>query len=159
MGGQIVYLVELAKAIGQRDDVCRVDLSTRLIADDRLSEDYAQPVETVDDEYRIMRIRCGGARIYAQGVVVAPPGRIRRHNHLTHKKQTRVPDVVHGHHPDAGYVAAMLAEIFGVPLVYTGHSLGRSKLSRLLNEGMTAREIIKKIPDRPPHPNRGNHPQ
>ncbi len=34
------------------------------------------------------------------------------------KKQKRVPDIVHGHYPDAGYVAAMLAEIFGVPLVY-----------------------------------------
>jgi sucrose-phosphate synthase len=38
----------------------------------------------------------------------------------------------------------MLAEIFGVPLIYTGHSLGRSKRRRLLNEGMAEREIIKR---------------
>jgi sucrose-phosphate synthase len=38
----------------------------------------------------------------------------------------------------------MLAEIFGVPLVYTGHSLGRSKRKRLLDEGLTEREIIKR---------------
>jgi sucrose-phosphate synthase len=37
-----------------------------------------------------------------------------------------------------------LAEIFGVPFVYTGHSLGKSKLNRLLNEGMREQDIIKK---------------
>ena len=37
-----------------------------------------------------------------------------------------------------------LAEIFGLPFVYTGHSLGRSKFDRLLNGGMTEQDMIKK---------------
>jgi len=54
------------------------------------------------------------------------------------KQQQLVPDILHGHYPDAGYVAAMLAELFGVSMVYTGHSLGRSKLERLLFEAASA---------------------
>jgi sucrose-phosphate synthase len=37
-----------------------------------------------------------------------------------------------------------LAENFGTPFVYTGHSLGRSKLKRLINEGMKEKDIIRK---------------
>ena len=62
----------------------------------------------------------------------------------TIKRSNAIPDVFHGHYADAGYVGNQLAEIFGVPFVYTGHSLGRSKQSRLLEEGMPAKDIIKK---------------
>jgi len=61
-GGQIIYVVELARALGRRDDVQQVDLFTRLILDDGVSEDYAQPVETVSDTCRIVRIQCGGRK-------------------------------------------------------------------------------------------------
>src|SRR5690606_20714430 len=52
-----------------------------------------------------------------------------------------VPDVVHGHYADAGYVAARLAEQWGVPLVFTGHSLGRNKRRVLRADGMSGSEI------------------
>jgi sucrose-phosphate synthase len=45
------------------------------------------------------------------------------------KRNRAMPDIVHGHYPDAGYVAIQLAEIFGLPFVYTGHSLGRAKFA------------------------------
>ena len=61
-GGQIIYVVELASALGQRGDVQQVDLFTRLIMDDHVSEDYAQPVEKVSDTCRIVRIQCGGRK-------------------------------------------------------------------------------------------------
>jgi sucrose-phosphate synthase len=143
-GGQIKYVLELAKALEQREDVQQVELFTRLISDKTVSEDYAKSLEKVNDKRRIVRIQCGG-RKYMRKELLWP--------HLDEyvdktikyiKRHKRIPDIVHGHYPDAGYVAMQLAEIFGVPLVYTGHSLGRSKLSRLLGEGMTEKEIIKK---------------
>ena len=143
-GGQIKYVLELAKALEQREDVQEVELFTRLISDKTVSEDYAQSLEKVNSKLRIVRIQCGG-RKYMRKELLWP--------HLDEyvdktikyiKRHKRIPDIVHGHYPDAGYAAMQLAEIFGVPLVYTGHSLGRSKLSRLLNEGMTEKEIIKK---------------
>ena len=143
-GGQIIYVVELAKALAQREDVQQVELFTRLIVDKTVSKDYAQVVEEVSEKCRIVRIQCGG-RKYMRKELLWP--------HLDEyvdktiryiKREGRIPDIVHGHYPDAGYVASKLGEIFGVPLIYTGHSLGRSKLKRLMNEGMSKREIIRR---------------
>jgi sucrose-phosphate synthase len=52
---------------------------------------------------------------------------------------------VHGHFADAGYVAANIAGFFGLPLVFTGHSLGRNKLEKLLQDGMSRAEINRKF--------------
>lgn len=143
-GGQIKYVVELAKSLGQREDVRLVELFTRLISDKTVSNDYTHPVENISDKARIARIQCGG-RKYLRKELLWP--------HLDEyvdktikyiKRQKQIPDLVHGHYPDAGYVAMQLAEIFGLPLIYTGHSLGRSKLGRMQSEGMSKREIIRK---------------
>ncbi len=74
----------------------------------------------------------------------------------TCKDQERQPDIMHSHYADAGYVGARLAAVLGVPLVHTGHSLGRVKRRRLLAAG------LKRGPDRaalqhgPPHRGRGD---
>jgi sucrose-phosphate synthase len=44
-GGQIKYVIELANALSQRDEVRQVELFTRLISDKAVSKDYAKPVE------------------------------------------------------------------------------------------------------------------
>ena len=143
-GGQIKYAVELCDALSQSENVKRVELFTRLIHDKAISEDYAQPVEQVNDKFSIVRIQCGGKK-YIRKELLWP--------HLDEyvdktikyiKRQNAIPDIVQGHYPDGGYVAMQLAEIFGTPFVYTGHSLGRSKLKRLINEGMQEKDIIRK---------------
>jgi sucrose-phosphate synthase len=143
-GGQIKYAVELCNALSQSENVKRVELFTRLIHDKAVSEDYAQPVERVNDKFSIVRIQCGGKK-YMRKELLWP--------HLDEyvdktikyiKRQNAIPDIVHGHYPDAGYIAMQLAEIFGTPFVYTGHSLGRSKMKRLTDEGMKEEVIIRK---------------
>jgi len=143
-GGQIKYAVELCDALSQSENVKRVELFTRLIHDKAISEDYAQSVEHVNDKFSIVRIQCGGKK-YMRKELLWP--------HLDEyvdktikyiKRQNAIPDIVQGHYPDGGYVAMQLAEIFGTPFVYTGHSLGRSKLNRLINEGMKKKDIIRK---------------
>jgi sucrose-phosphate synthase len=143
-GGQIKYVVELCHALSQSDDVKQVELFTRLIHDKAISEDYAQPVEQVNDKFSIVRIQCGGKK-YIRKELLWP--------HLDEyvdktikyiKRQNAIPDIVHGHYPDAGYVATQLAEIFGISFVYTGHSLGRSKMKRLTDEGMKSQVIDKR---------------
>jgi sucrose-phosphate synthase len=47
----------------------------------------------------------------------------------------RPPDLIHGHYADAGYVGAQLSKLLGVPFLFTGHSLGRVKRARLLEQG------------------------
>ncbi len=143
-GGQIKYVVELCNALSQSENVARVELFTRLIRDKAVSEDYAQPVEHVNDKFSIVRMQCGGKK-YMRKELLWP--------HLDEyvdkiikyiKRQNAIPDIVHGHYPDAGYVARQLAEIFSTPFVYTGHSLGRSKLKQLTNEGMKEKDINRK---------------
>jgi sucrose-phosphate synthase len=144
-GGQIKYVLELGDSLSRRNDVKMVELFTRLIEDKAVSEDYAQPIEQVNDNFRIVRIQCGGKK-YIRKELLWP--------HLDEyvdktikyiKRQKAIPDIVHGHYPDAGYVAAQLGEIFGLPLVYSGHSLGRSKMDRLRDEGMQIKDMIKRF--------------
>lgn len=144
-GGQVKYVVELCNELSQRDDVARVDLFTRLIRDKSVSEDYAQPIEAVNDKFRIVRIQCGG-RKYLRKELLWP--------HLEEfvdktikfiKRQERLPDVFHGHYADAGYVAMQLARFLGCPFVFTGHSLGMDKRRRLQQDGMSDTEMIKRF--------------
>jgi sucrose-phosphate synthase len=144
-GGQIKYVIELATSLSQLDEVRHVELFTRLVSDKSVSKDYAKPVEWVNDKFKIVRIQCGG-RKYIRKELLWP--------HLDEfvdktikyiKQEKMIPDIVHGHYPDAGYVAMQLAEIFGITLIYTGHSLGRSKLNSLLNNGMKDADIDKKF--------------
>ena len=143
-GGQIKYVVELATHLSQLDEVEQVDLFTRLIVDKAVSNDYSEPIEQVNGKFRIVRIQCGG-RKYIRKELLWP--------HLDEyvdktikfiKRENRFPDVVHGHYPDAGYVAMHLSRIFGIPFIFTGHSLGRTKRQKLLNEGMKETDIIRK---------------
>ena len=143
-GGQVKYVVELARALSNSDAVAQVDLFTRLISDKSVSDDYGKPVEKVTDKFRIVRIQCGG-RKYIRKELLRPHLDEFVDKTIRHmKRESRMPDIVHGHYPDAGYVALNLSEIFGIPFVYTGHSLGRSKLARLLKDGMTEKDITSK---------------
>lgn len=50
--------------------------------------------------------------------------------------------MIHGHYADAGEVAGRLAGALNVPMVLTGHSLGRNKFEQLLKQGRLSREEI-----------------
>lgn len=142
-GGQVKYVVELATHLSQRDDVRQVDLFTRQIKDKKVSEDYGQSIEKVNDKFRIVRIRCGGLKYIRKELLWPHMDEYVDKTVKFIKKENRVPDVVHGHYADAGYVAMELSKIFGLPLVFTGHSMGRSKFQKLLNDGMSEDEVIK----------------
>ena len=144
-GGQIKYVIELATALSQREDVKRVELFTRLISDKVVSRDYAKPVEQVNDKFKIVRIQCGGRKYIRKELLWPHVDEFVDKTIKYIKQQKMIPDIVHGHYPDGGYVAMQLADIFGIPLIYTGHSLGRSKLNSLLNNGMKEADIDKKF--------------
>lgn len=134
-GGQIKYVVELARALGNHPRVERVDLLTRQVLDARLSADYGEPEEVLAEGVRIVRLPCGPRR-YLRKEVLWPhlDGFIDQATQYLSRLR-RVPDVIHSHYADGGYVGARLAGLLGVPLVHTGHSLGRVKRQRLLAQG------------------------
>ncbi|WP_455205060.1 HAD-IIB family hydrolase [Kaarinaea lacus] len=134
-GGQTKYVVELAKALGQHDAIERVDLVTRQVVDKKVSADYSQPIEPLADNVQIVRLACGPKR-YLRKEVLWPHLDVLVDNILQHlRKVGRIPDLVHAHYADAGYVGSRLVQLLGVPLVFTGHSLGRVKRQRLLDKG------------------------
>jgi sucrose-phosphate synthase len=143
-GGQIKYVVELGNALSRCENVERVELFTRLIYDKAVSEDYAQPIEKINDKFFIFRIQCGGRKYMRKELLWSHLDEYVDKTIKYIKRENAIADIVHGHYPDGGYVAMQLAEIFGIPFIYTGHSLGRSKLERLINEGMSERDVIKK---------------
>ncbi len=144
-GGQINYVLELARHLSQRDDIGRVDLFTRLVADKQVSSDYAKSIEKVNDKLRIVRIQCGGRKYMRKELLWPHLAEYVDKTIKFNKREGLIPDVIHGHYPDAGYVASQLSSIFGLPFIYTGHSLGRSKLDKLLSDGMSETEINRKF--------------
>lgn len=135
-GGQTTYVVELARALARHPEVERVDVLTRLIDDPAVSEDYAQAEETVAEGARILRVPFGPNRKYVrkESLWQHLDQMVDRSLQLL-RAQPRLPDVIHSHYGDAGYVGAQLSLLLGVPLVHTSHSLGRVKRARLLAAG------------------------
>jgi sucrose-phosphate synthase len=141
-GGQTKYVLELAQALAANPQVERVDLVTRLVNDPKVSSDYAQPVEVICDKAQIIRVNCGPRR-YLRKEVLWPHLDNFADELLKHLRQVgKLPHVIHSHYADAGYVGCRIAGWLGVPLVHTGHSLGRVKQQRLLEHG-TKKETIE----------------
>ena len=140
-GGQTKYVVELAKALAKQPNVERVDLVTRRVIDSEISPDYAEPIEPLAENAQIVRIDAG------------PEGYISKEELWDHLDsfadnllswlhlQPRLPDILHSHYADAGYVGVRLSHWTSMPLIHTGHSLGRDKYRRLLAMGLPLDDI------------------
>jgi sucrose-phosphate synthase len=140
-GGQTLYVVELARALGEREDVARVDLVTRRIVDPAVSENYAQVEEALSDKVRIVRVDAGPEEYLPKEALWDHLDTFTDNLTRWLGEQPRRPDVVHSHYADAGYVGVRLANLLAVPLVHTGHSLGRDKRKRLLAKGLSGEAI------------------
>ncbi|GMN56471.1 hypothetical protein TIFTF001_025587 [Ficus carica] len=170
-GGQVKYVVELARALANTKGVYRVDLLTRQIASPDVDSSYGEPNEMLccpadasgSCGAYIVRLPCGSrdkyipkeslwphipefvdaalshivnmARALGEEVMANGSGAMA----LT---KPAWPYVIHGHYADAGEVAARLSAALNVPMVMTGHSLGRNKFEQLLKQGRLSREDI-----------------
>lgn len=140
-GGQVRYVLELARALAQFDEVKQVDLFTRQIRDRRYSEDYAVDIEEIGPKTRIVRLPCGGGRHLRKERLWSWLDDYVDAMIWFTRKEGRTPSVVHGHYADAGYVAKEVAAAFATPFVFTGHSLGRDKLAYLESQGWSPEDI------------------
>ena len=141
-GGQVRYVVELARALGEHPGIARVDLLTRRVLDSAISADYARREEALSDTVRIIRLDCG-EEAYIPKEQLWDSLDVFADNALQWLREHELnPDVIHSHYADAGYVGIRLSSHLGVPLVHTGHSLGRIKRRRLLARGLR-RDVIE----------------
>ena len=144
-GGQTLYVIELVRALERHARVEQVDVLTRLIDDPAVSPDYAIRREELGERARLVRLPFGPQRYLRKESLW---------NHLDQmvdrtigylRQQPRLPDVIHSHYADAGYVGVQLSELLGIPLVHTGHSLGRCKRQSLLDHGRKAQAIDRQF--------------
>lgn len=144
-GGQTTYVVELARSLARHRDVGKVDLMTRLVEDASLSPEYAQPEEELGAGARIVRLACGPKK-YIRKEMLWPhlDQMVDKCLHFL-RQQGRLPDLIHSHYADAGYVGRQLSTLLGIPLIHTGHSLGRPKQARLLASGRKANAIERQF--------------
>ncbi len=135
-GGQTRYIVELARELGKHPDIARLDLLTRRVPDPAVSAEYGRHEEVLSDGVRIIRLDCG-EEAYVPKEQLWDSLDVFADNALQWLREHNLrPDIVHSHYADAGYVGIRLSSQLGVPLVHTGHSLGRVKRRRLLARGL-----------------------
>ena len=140
-GGQTTYVLELARALAMRPEVDRVEVVTRLIRDRRVAHDYARASEPIIAGAAIERIPFGPPRYLRKELLWPHLDELADALSERLLAQPRLPDWIHAHYADAGYVGALLRRRLGIPLVFTGHSLGREKRRKLLAAGLEAGQI------------------
>ncbi|MEJ2581937.1 MAG: glycosyltransferase, partial [Acidobacteriota bacterium] len=141
-GGQILYVLDLARALSEHPEVAHVDLLTRQILSTNVAYEYGEHLEQIADSAWIVRIPFGPHRyLYKEHLWPYLPQFVD--NALVRFREIgRVPDVIHSHYADAGDAGARLARLVTAPQVHTGHSLGRVKKQRLLEKGISD-EVIE----------------
>ncbi|XP_042489846.1 probable sucrose-phosphate synthase 1 [Macadamia integrifolia] len=168
-GGQVKYVVELARALGTMPGVYRVDLLTRQVSAPDVDWSYGEPTEMLtprnSDSFTdemgessgayIVRVPFGPKDKYIAKELLWPyipefvDGAL---NHIIQMSkvlgeqigggQPVWPAAIHGHYADAGDSAALLSGALNVPMLFTGHSLGRDKLEQLLKQGRMSKDEI-----------------
>jgi mannosylfructose-phosphate synthase len=120
-GGQVVYVLELSKALSKRG--IAVDIYTRWF------DESKQVIESVPyfSNLRIIRISAGPWEFIPKEELYEFLPTLAK-NMIDFIQKNRLDyDLFHGHYVDAGVVAVHVAKTFHRPVFFTSHSLGAWK--------------------------------
>lgn len=127
-GGQTVYVLSLAKALGRKN--IKVDIITRQF-------DNQPAEEKIFENVKIVRIPCGKSNfVQKEKMYELIPEMVDNLMHYMQKKRKEY-DIVHSHYWDGGYAGNILSKMLDIPHVHTPHSLGKLKKVEM----MAAEEI------------------
>ncbi len=119
-GGQVVYVLELAKKLAQLG--FEVDIWTRRFED--------QPeMDIVNERVRVLRVPCGGRDFLDKEYLVRHLDEWSEHALRLIARHSLTYQFFNSHYWDAGYATQRLAEALAVPHIHTPHSLGLWKKS------------------------------
>ena len=122
-GGQVTYVLELAKYLAQIDDI-KVDIYTRQFE----GRDQIAPV---NDRVRVVRLPCGPDK-FIRKEDIFPYWDEFVDNAMNFLQENGLRyDVLHGHYWDAGYVCMKLGGRLDQSFFYTAHSLGAWKKEQM----------------------------
>jgi sucrose-phosphate synthase len=130
-GGQLVYVKELALAMGNLGH--KVDIVTRRIIDPDWPE-FSSEEDAYSDapNVRILRIPCGPDTFLPKEELWPYLGTefVPRLLDL-YEREGSLPDAVTSHYGDGGLCAALIEERAGIPFSFTAHSLGAQKMDKM----------------------------
>jgi mannosylfructose-phosphate synthase len=121
-GGQVTYVLELAKALARRG--VAVDLYTRRFGG-RAAE------EAVAEGARIVRLPCGPGEFIIKEELYPYWPEFADNCDAFIRAEKLAYQLLHSHYWDAGYVCRLLAPRLGLNFVHTSHSLGAWKRERM----------------------------
>ena len=135
-GGQVVYVLELAKAMGRMG--IKVDIFTRWFNQDQLQID---PVPG-NPNVRVIRIPAGPWEFIPKEFIYDVLPELSQ-NMIDFINDNNLDyDLYHGHYVDAGIVALDVAKAFEKPVYFTAHSIGAWKQDQM---GGDPEEMEKKF--------------
>lgn len=134
-GGQVTYVLELAKYLAQIDDI-RVDVYTRQF-------EGRETIAPINDRVRVVRLPCGSDKFVRKEDMFPHWDEFTANTLAFFQENGLKYEVLHGHYWDAGYVCMNLAERLGQPFFYTAHSLGAWKKEQMGGDPAEMEKLFK----------------
>lgn len=140
-GGHITYILGEMTALARRNDVASAEIVTRLFDDPLLDPVHSQSFEQVAPKVSITRIDSGNRRYLAKEALEADRAAFTQALIAELSSGRTLPDIIHAHFADAAEVANEIGRVFGIPFVYTAHSLALDKAATMstVDDGMRRR--------------------
>lgn len=136
-GGQVVYVLELAKALGLMG--IKVDIYTRWF--DK-NDDQITPIPDSNNNARVIKIRAGEWEFIPKEFIYDLLPELAENMIEFIKENSLDYDLYNGHYVDAGIVALEVAKKMNKPCYFTPHSIGVWKQDQM---GGDAEEMEKKF--------------
>lgn len=126
-GGHIKYLIDLVTSLSLDQPELEQVIITRRFEDSRFPDHYHEVGELFSERVRICRIADSERGYLPKEKLWKHRDRFVENLERVLEDEGELPDMVHAHYADAGAVAAHLKKRYGVPFIFTAHSLGRVK--------------------------------
>lgn len=136
-GGQVVYVLELAKALGRMG--IKVDIYTRWF--DK-NDQQINPIPDSDNNARVIKIRAGEWEFVPKEFIYDLLPELAENMINFIKENNLEYDLYNGHYVDAGIVALDVANKMNKPCYFTPHSIGAWKQDQM---GGDPEEMEKKF--------------
>jgi mannosylfructose-phosphate synthase len=133
-GGQVTYVLELAKALAELGP--KVEIYTRRFGD-------RSEVDPVNDDVRVIRIRGGGGDFIRKEDLFPHLDEFTENMAAYIDQNSLEYQLLHSHYWDAGYVGMNLSKRLNAPSFYTAHSLGAWKREQMGGDPDEMERIFK----------------
>ncbi len=130
-GGHITYILGLSKAVAGSARIESVEVVTRRFTDQALGAVHDMPRERIDAKTEIVRLATRSPDYLSKEALAAELGSFTEALLAHIEAMPRRPDILHAHFADAGEAALAVKARFGIPVVFTAHSLGIDKREAL----------------------------